>query len=179
MGQFDALEAGCKKTNEHFKKDLGRLRTGRAATSMLEGINVDYYGSHVPLIQLGLISAPEPRLLTIQVYDSGAVESVEKAIMQSELGLTPNRDGALIRINIPALTEERRKELIKKLHKMGEEAKVALRNNRREALDALKKVEKAEDAVKRGETEIQKIIDKYQKDIDSLVALKEKEILEK
>lgn len=181
-GKYNDLEARCKKTAEHFKTDLGRLRGGRATTSLLEGITVDYYGSRVPLIQLGMISAPEPRLLTIQVYDRGAVESVEKSIQQSELGLNPSRDGTLIRIAIPALTEERRKELIKKLSKMAEEAKVTVRNHRRESMDFLKKQEKdkaiSADDLRRGSEDIQKITDKATAEIDVLLQAKEKEMME-
>jgi len=181
-GKYNDLEAKCKKTAEHFKTDLGRLRGGRATTSLLEGVTVDYYGSRVPLIQLGMISAPEPRLLTIQVYDRGAVEAVEKAIQQADLGLNPSRDGSLVRIAIPALTEERRKDLIKKLHKMAEEAKVTIRNHRRESMDGLKKQEKdkqiSADDLRRGSDEIQKITDKSTAEIDGLLQGKEKEMME-
>lgn len=179
---MNQLDAQCKATIEHFKKDLSRMRSGRASTSLLEGITVDYYGSHVALIQLGLINAPESRLITIQVYDPSAVESVEKALQQSDLGLNPSREGNLIRISIPSLTEERRKDLIKRLHKVGEETKVTLRNHRREAIDELKKNEKdkkiSEDDMHRKQEEVQKLIDKYSKDIDTMVAAKEKEMME-
>ena len=181
-GKYNDLEGKCKKTAEHFKTDLGRLRGGRATTSLLAGVQVEYYGSRVPLIQLGMISAPEPRLLTIQVYDRGAVEAVEKAIQQSELGLNPSRDGSLVRIAIPALTEERRKDLIKKLHKMAEEAKVTIRNHRRESMDFLKKQEKdkaiSADDLRRGSDDIQKITDKSTAEIDSLLQAKEKEMMD-
>lgn len=181
-GKFGDLEGKCKKTIEHYKKDLGRVRTGRASTSLLEGIQVDYYGSMVPIIQVGMINAPEPRLITVQVYDNKAVEAVEKAIQQSELGLNPARDGNIIRIAIPALTEDRRKELIKKLHKMAEETKVALRNHRRDSIDLLKKQEKGKeisaDDLRRGQDEIQKITDKHIAEIDTLLAGKEKELME-
>lgn len=176
------LDTNCKKSVEHFKKDLGRVRTGRAHTSLLDGLQVEYYGSNVPLLQLGMVNAPEPRLITIQVYDGAACEAIEKAIQQSDLGLNPNRDGSMIRINIPPLTEERRKDLIKKLHKMGEEIKVVIRNHRRDSIDYLKKKEKAKevsaDDLRKGQEEVQKITDKYTKDIDSLIAVKEKEMLE-
>jgi ribosome recycling factor len=179
---FAALEENSKKTIEHFKKELGRMRTGRAASSMLDGIVVEYYGSQVPLIQLGMVNTPEPRLITVQVYDAGAVESIEKAIQAAGLGLNPSRDGNLIRLPIPALTEERRKDLIKKLHKQGEENKVVLRNHRREAIDELKKQEKdkeiSTDDVRRGQEQIQKIVDKGIADIDVLLQAKEKEMME-
>ena len=181
-GEFKQLEDECTKTVEHFKKDIGKVRTGRAQTGLIEGLMVDYYGSSVPLIQLGMINAPETRLLTIQVYDSNAVASVEKAIQQSDLGLNPSRDGNMIRLNIPALTEERRKEFVKKLHKLAEEARIAMRNHRRDANDSLKKEEKnkeiTEDDLHRGQAEVQKITDKYIAEIDSLLADKEKEMLE-
>lgn len=179
---YKDLEDKCKKTVEHHKKELGRVRTGRAHTSLLEGVSVDYYGSQVPLIQMGMVNAPEPRMITVQVFDASAVEAVEKAIQSSELGLNPSRDGSLLRINIPALTEERRKELIKKMGKMAEESKVTLRNHRREAIDAMKKKEKdkelSADDVKRGEGEVQKILDKYTKEIDVVTQAKEKEMME-
>lgn len=180
--KYDNLESKSKKTLEHFKKELGRLRTGRAAPSLLETIQVDYYGSMVPLQQVGMVNAPEPRMLTIQVYDASAIEGIEKAIQQSDLGLTPQRDGNLIRINIPSLTEDRRKDLIKKVHKMAEETRVTLRTHRREGIDFLKKQEKSKaisaDDVRRGETEIQKIIDKSIADVDVVVTAKEKELME-
>ncbi len=179
---FAALEESCRKTIEHFKKELGRMRTGRATSSMLDGIVVEYYGSQVPLIQLGMVNTPEPRLITVQVYDAGAVEAIEKAIQAAGLGLNPSRDGNLIRLPIPALTEERRKDLIKKLHKQGEENKVVLRNHRRESIDELKKQEKdkqiSTDDVRRGQEQIQKIVDKGIADIDVLLQAKEKEMME-
>lgn len=182
MTRFKDLESKCKGTIEHFKKELGKMRTGRASSGLLEGITVEYYGSQVPLIQLGMINTPEPRLITIQVFDGSAVDAVEKAIKQSELGLNPSRDGSLIRLNIPPLNEERRKELIKKLHKVGEENRVTVRGHRRDAIDVLKKQEKAkeisEDDVRRGQDEIQKITDRYIAEVDAALQAKEKEMLE-
>jgi ribosome recycling factor len=181
-GKFADLEAKCKKSVEHFKKDLKSLRTGRATTSILDGISADYYGTQTPLIQLGMVNAPEPRLLTVQVYDASAVEAVEKAIQQAELGLNPSREGSLLRIPVPALTEDRRKDLVKKCHKMAEEVKVVVRNHRREAIDGLKKQEKdktaSADDVRRGSDEIQKITDKSTAEVDQAVVVKEKEIME-
>jgi len=181
-GQFEPFKQQCAKTIDHFKKDLTRMRTGRASAALLDGLHVEYYGSSVPLQQLGLVAAPEPRLLTIQVYDASAVESIEKAIQQSELGLNPARDGAMIRVAIPALNEERRKELIKKLHKMAEETKVGLRNHRRDAVEAIKKDLKnkaiSEDDSRRGQEEIQKITDKFVADVDGALTAKEKEMME-
>lgn len=166
----------------HFKVELQRLRAGRASSGMLEGVFADYYGSQVPLIQLGMINVPEPRMITIQVYDAGAVENVEKAIRQANLGLNPSRDGNLIRISVPALTEERRKELIKKLSQTAEESKVALRNARREAIEEIKANEKdkglSQDESRKQQEKVQKLIDEYTAKIDKLREGKEKEMLE-
>lgn len=173
------FEIKAKKAVEHLKDQLKKLRTGRATTSLLEGIQVEYYGSMVPLIQLGMINAPEPRLLTVQIYDQGAVDSVDKAIRTSELGLSPQREGNLLRINIPSLNEERRKEIVKKLGKMAEETKVAIRNLRREAIDVIKKQkELSEDDKKRSEGDIQKVTDKWVAEVDVVIAAKEKEVME-
>lgn len=143
---------------------------------------VEYYGSQVSLQQLGMVSAPEPRMLTIQVYDAGAVESIEKAIQQSDLGLNPSRDGSLIRVIIPALNEERRRDLIKKVNKMAEETRVALRNLRRDEVEGVKKKvknkEMSEDDSRRAQEEIQKIVDKFIVDTDAAAAGKEKELME-
>lgn len=178
-GSYGDLSNKCKKTLEHFKKELGRVRTGRASASLLEGIMVDYYGSKVPLNQLGMVNAPEPRLIQVQVYDAGATEAVEKAIQASGLGLNPMRDGALVRINIPPLTAERRKEFVKGVHTLAESQRVAIRNNRRDANDAIK-VDKtlSQDQSKRVMEEVQKICDAAIKEIDTLSAAKEKEILD-
>ena len=182
MSTYDNYKAQCSKTLEHFKGELKRLRSGRAAPSILEGLQVDYYGSQVSLQQLGLVAAPEPRMLTIQVYDQGAVEAIEKAIQQSDLGLNPSRDGSLIRVVIPSLNEERRKELIKKVSKMSEETRVAMRNLRRDEIEVIKKKTKAkeisEDDGRRAQEEIQKILDKYIADVDASANAKEKELLE-
>lgn len=176
------LEAKGKKTVEHLKRDLQGLRSGRASTTTLESLQVDYYGSKVPMQQMGLLSAPEPRLMTIQVYDASAVESVEKAIQQADLGFNPSREGNLIRIVVPQLTEERRKEQIKKAHKMTEDARVGLRNVRREVLEAVKKRLKdkdlTEDDSRRIHDEVEKVMGKFGKDLDALLAVKEKELME-
>ena len=181
-GQFDNYKAQCAKGLDHFKKELSRLRSGRATPQLLEGLTVEYYGSRVPLQQLGMVNAPEPRMLTIQVYDASAVEAIEKAIQASELGLNPSREGALVRIVIPPLNEERRKDLIKKVGKMGEETKVALRNLRRDEVENVKKQvknkEMSEDDSRRAQDEIQKILDKVIVDVDAAIALKEKELME-
>lgn len=176
------LEAQCKATVEHFRKELHKTRTGRAQSGLLDTIHVDYYGSSVPLIQLGLINTPEPRVITVQVYDAAAVEAVDKAIRQANIGLNPQREGALLRMMIPALTEERRKEIVKGLHKMAEESRVGIRSHRRESIDGLKKREKAkeisEDDVRRQQDEIQKVTDKFIAEIDVLLTAKEKELVD-
>lgn len=173
------FEQKSKKSIEHYKAQLQKLRSGRAAPSLLETIQVEYYGSMVPLQQLGMINSPEPRVLTVQIYDAGATEAVEKAIRSSELNLNPQREGNFLRINIPPLNEERRKEMVKKLGKMSEEEKVKIRGLRREALDVIKKSkELSEDDVRRAEAEIQKVTDKFIAEVDTITAGKEKEILE-
>ncbi len=179
---LNELEGKCQKTIEAFKRELGKLRSGRASAALLDGIHADYYGSSVPLIQLGNISAPEPRLIMITVYDKGAVEPIAKAIQAADLGLNPSWEGTMIRIVIPALTEERRKDLIKKLHKMAEESRVAVRGHRREMNDALK-IQKdkklvTEDQFKKDSDAVQKVTDKRVKEIDDLLAAKEKEMMD-
>ena len=180
--QFENYKSQCAKTLDHYKKELSRLRSGRATPSLLEGLMVNYYGSSVSLQQLGMVAAPEPRMLTIQVYDGGAMESIEKAIQQSDLGLNPSRDGSMIRVVIPALIEERRKDLIKKVNKMAEETRVALRNLRRDEVEGVKKKvknkEMTEDDSRRSQDEIQKIVDKFIVDVDAAAAAKEKEMME-
>jgi ribosome recycling factor len=180
--KFDNYKQQCAKTLDHFRKELSRLRTGRASPALLEGLTVEYYGSHVSLQQIGMVSAPEPRMLTIQVYDASALEAIEKAIQTSDLGLNPSRDGSLIRVVIPALNEERRKDMIKKVNKMAEETKVALRNLRRDEVEAVKKQVKnkeiSEDDSRRSQDEIQKIVDKYVAEVDVAAGAKEKEMLE-
>lgn len=175
-------EEQMKKTLDRMKSELGTLRTGRASTTLLENIRVDYYGSSTPLNQLAAMAAPEPRTLEIRPWDKAAVGDIEKAILKSDLGLTPNNDGSVIRLMIPALTEERRKDLIKVVRKMAEEYRVALRNERREAVEGLKKAEKdkkiSEDDRTTGEQEIQKLTDSYTKRVDEMLAGKERDIME-
>lgn len=181
-GVLTELKDKCTETIDYLKIELSRIRSGRANTGLLESVHVDYYGSSVPLQQLGLISAPEARLLTIQVYDAQALDSIEKAIQQADLGLNASRDGTLIRVPVPALTEERRKELVKKLHKIAEEGKIAVRNHRRDAIDTLKKLEKdktlSEDDLARGKDEVQKVTDTFTQEVDKLLAEKEKDMME-
>jgi ribosome recycling factor len=170
------------KAIQVLKKDLLTLRAGRANPALLDKVLVEYYGSEMPINQLANISTPDPRTLTIQPWDKSALGAIEKAILKSELGLTPSNDGNVIRISIPPLTEERRNELVKVARKMGEDAKVAIRNVRRDANDEIKKMEKAgeisEDDARRAQDEIQKLTDKTIKDVDQVVSAKEKEIME-
>lgn len=175
-------EDRMKKAVEYLTKDLATLRAGRANPAMLDKVMVDYYGEPTPLNQLANITVPEARLLVIQPWDKSSMADIEKAILKSDLGVTPNNDGNVIRIVIPQLTEERRKELVKVVKKRGEEAKVAVRNIRRDSNDMLKSSEKekmiSEDEAKRGSEEVQKATDKYIKDIDVILAAKEKDIME-
>lgn len=165
-----------------LKKELATLRAGRASSSLLDKVIVEYYGSMTPVNQLANINTPDPRTLLIQPWDKSSVGAIEKAIQKSELGLTPSNDGSVIRINIPALTEERRHELVKLVKKHGEEAKVAIRNVRRDANDEIKKKEKSaeisEDESRRFQEEIQKRTDHFVAEVDKVLASKEKEVLE-
>lgn len=176
------VETQMQKTIDKMKSDFATLRTGRASAALLENIRVEYYGSLVPLNQVGNIGAPEPRTLEIRPWDKTALQAIEKAILKSDLGLTPNNDGSIIRLQIPALTEERRKDLIKVVRKMAEEYRVSLRGERREAVERLKKAEKAkemtEDDRQNGEHEIQRMTDVFVKKVDELLAAKERDIME-
>jgi len=167
---------------EALKRELNGIRTGRAHPSLIETLPVDYYGAMTPLKQLGSINAPEPRLLTIQVWDRGAVKAIEKAIQASDLGLNPNVDGQTLRLPIPPLTEQRRKDMVKMVHNKAEEARVAVRNVRRHANDELKKAEKdghvSQDDIKRHEDELQKMTDRHIATIDSEGKKKEADLLE-
>ncbi|SFJ22964.1 ribosome recycling factor [Thermoflavimicrobium dichotomicum] len=171
-----------EKAIQVLKKDLVSLRAGRANPALLDKVVVEYYGSEMPVNQLANISTPDPRTLVIQPWDKSALAEIERAILKSELGLTPSNDGNVIRINMPVLTQERRAELVKIARKTGEEAKVAIRNIRRDANDDLKKLEKngeiPEDVARRGQDEIQKLTDRFSKEVDSIVQAKEKEIME-
>lgn len=165
-----------------FKKDLATLRAGRATPALLDKISVDYYGVPTPINQMANISAPEPRLLVIQPWDKSVIGELEKAILKSDLGLTPNNDGTVIRINIPQLTQERRNDLVKILKKKTEEAKVVVRNLRRECNDDFKDLEKSgdisEDDHRRAQEDVQKVTDKFIKEIDQISHNKELEIME-
>jgi ribosome recycling factor len=182
-------QAICKETEqrmqkviEGFKKELSRIRTGRATPSLLDGIIVDYYGSPVPVNQIANISVPDARMIVIQPWEKNMIVPVEKAIQTSDLGLNPQNDGNLIRLPIPPLSEERRKEIFKNCKKIGEDNKISLRNVRRDANDKLKKAEKdkviTQDEEKKGLDDIQKITDRFVKNVDEILAQKEKEVME-
>jgi len=173
---------GMERALEALQRNFGRVRTGRASLSLVDGIRVEYYGTPTPLSQVGSLSIPEPRLIAIQPWDKSLIPAIERAILQSEMDLNPTNDGNMIRIPIPKLTEERRKELVKVVRGMTEEAKVAVRNVRRDAnaqLDSLQKSQSLpEDSVRRFKDEVQKVTDQYVRKSDELVKTKEAEILE-
>ena len=179
---LDAQEEKMKKTLEGLKKEYGTLRAGRAAPSLLDKVTVDYYGTPTPVNQLANVTVPEPRMIMIKPWDKKSLKDIEKAIMKSDLGLMPNSDGNVIRLAIPQLTQERRKELVKVVAKKAEETKVAMRNIRRDGNEAIKKLEKnkeiTEDDRKEGQEDMQKLLDKYIKLVDSTKAGKEKEVME-
>ncbi|TLS37361.1 ribosome recycling factor [Pseudalkalibacillus caeni] len=171
-----------EKAISSLRRELATLRAGRANPSLLDKVQVDYYGAMTPINQLAGISVPEARMLLIQPYDKSALGDIEKAIQKSDLGLTPSNDGDVIRITIPALTEERRKDLVKLVKKYAEEAKVAIRNIRRDSNDELKKMEKdgeiTEDELRRSTDDVQKLTDKFVSEADTVANNKEKEIME-
>ena len=165
------------KTIEALKRELSSIRTGRASTSLLDRITVDYYGTPTPVKQVANVSVPEPRMITIAPWEPKMLGEIEKAILKSDLGLNPNNDGKIIRLEIPQLTEERRKELSKKVSKIAEDSKVVIRNIRRDANETIKKKEVTEDDSKEGQENIQKLTDKKIKAIDEIKAKKEKEVM--
>jgi len=175
-------EDRMKKSLEALKREYASLRAGRATPALLDKLTVDYYGSPTPLTQVANISVPEPRMILIQPWEKTLLHDIEKAIMKSDLGLNPNSDGTAIRLSIPQLTQERRTELVKSVNKKAEDTKVGVRNIRRDANEAFKKLEKSKEATeddsKKAQEDMQKIVDKYIKEIDSLKAVKEKEIME-
>ncbi|MHB8707316.1 MAG: ribosome recycling factor [Desulfuromonadales bacterium] len=174
--------AGMDKAIEALRRDLSRVRTGRASVSILDDVRLDYYGTPTPLNQVGSMTVPEPRLIIIQPWEKKLIPEIERAIQKADLGINPTNDGLVIRLAFPALTEERRKEMVKQVKKMGEEGKVAVRSARRDANESLKKLLKdkavSEDDEKRGEKEIQELTDDYVARIDKVIADKEKELLE-
>ncbi|MBK6291856.1 MAG: ribosome recycling factor [Ignavibacteria bacterium] len=178
----DDAAVHMNKAVEHVQQQLSKVRTGRASASMLDAIKVEYYGEATPLAQVGSVSVPDARSIVIQPWDRTVLGTIEKAILAANLGITPQNDGQIIRISVPPLTEERRKDIVKQCKKMAEEGKLAVRNIRRDANEELKVAEKkehfSEDDRKRGEDDIQKNTDRYIKDIDTILVAKEKEVME-
>lgn len=174
-------EERMEKSLDSVRQNMLTVRTGRASSSMLDRVKAEYYGVETPINQMATISVPSAQQLTISPYDKSVLSAIERAILESGLGLTPNSDGNLIRINIPELTEDRRKEMLKQCKAIGEEGKVAIRNIRRDGIDSIKKLEKAnaigEDEMKDGMDEMQKMTDKHVKEIDEIVGSKEKEVM--
>jgi len=175
------LETSMEKSIDSLKHQLTKIRTGRASVNVLDGVNVDYYGSPTPVGQVGQVSTPEARLLQIQPFDKTMIAVIEKAIFGANLGLTPSNDGNLIRIPFPALTEETRKGQVKEIKRVGEDAKIAIRNARREQNDVVKKAEKdkeiSEDDLKKYQDQIQKVTDKFVVEVDKYIDAKEKELM--
>lgn len=176
------MKAHMEKSVDALRREYQKVRTGRATTGLLDDIKVDYYGSPSPLNQVATLTVPEPRTITIQPWEAKLIPVIEKAIMNANLGFTPANDGKTIRISLPPLTEERRKEIVKSLKKMAEDAKVAVRNIRRDGIDNLKKLEKdkqiSEDELKRAEKDVQDVTNAAVAKIDEVLAHKEKEVLE-
>ncbi|WP_322903965.1 ribosome recycling factor [Paenibacillus campi] len=181
QGIKKSAEERMQKAIQALSRDLATLRAGRATPSILDRVQVEYYGAMTPINQLANISTPDPRTLLLQPWDKTSLSDIERAIMKSDLGLTPANDGNIIRLSIPALTEERRSELVKLTKKFGEEAKVAIRNIRRDANDDIKKLEKtdiSEDESHGHQEDVQKLTDRFIKEVDNVLAAKEKEIME-
>lgn len=178
---YTSIEERMKKTISVYDENLSEIRAGRANPAILNKISVEYYGTATPINQVAGISVPEARLIVIQPWDMSVLKEIERAILASDIGITPNNDGKVIRLNFPELNEERRKELVKEIKKMGEESKVAIRQVRRDGLDEFKKMQKdsviTEDDLKQAEEQIQKLTDKYVEQIDKVTEAKEKEIM--
>lgn len=179
--EYKVYEDKMKKSVDSVSADFASVRAGRANAAVLDRITVDYYGSATPIQQIAAISSPDPRALVIQPWDASSLKSIEKAIQNSDLGINPQNDGRTIRLNFPQLTEERRKELVKQIHKYAENGKVAIRNIRRDAMDNFKKQEKkseiTEDELKQAEKDLQKMTDDYCKKLEDLLTKKEKELM--
>jgi ribosome recycling factor len=175
------LKERMDRAIEALKKDLGGIRTGRASLAIFEGISVDYYGTPTPIEHVSTLSVPESKLITIQPWEPKMISEIEKAILKSDLGLNPTNDGKIIRVAIPQLTEERRKQIVKQVHKRGEEAKISVRNIRRDGNDEIRQLEKdkhiGEDDAKRSMDEIQTITDSYIKNVDDIISHKETEVM--
>jgi ribosome recycling factor len=177
--QLKHAKQAMDKTVEAVKREFATVRTGKATTALLDLVRVEAYGNDMPLTQVASVAAPEPKLLTIQPWDKTLLKAIEKAILASDLGLTPSNDGNVIRIPLPPLTEERRKELVKVIHKLAEEGRVAIRHARAETIGKIKKIEHiSEDEKKKGEKDIQKVHDEHLKLVDAAVKAKEAEIME-
>ncbi len=178
---YTNIEERMKKTISVYEENLSEIRAGRANPAILNKLTVEYYGTATPINQVAGISVPEARLIVIQPWDGSVLKEIERAILASDIGITPNNDGKVIRLNFPELNEERRKELVKDIKKMGEEAKVAVRQVRRDGLDEFKKQQKdsliTEDDLKQAEDQVQKLTDKYVEEIDKLTDAKEKEVM--
>jgi ribosome recycling factor len=179
---YEEAKSAMEKSLRSLRVELQKIRTGRASTALLDGIQIDYYGTPTPINQLANLGTPDPRLIVISPYDKGAIGAIEKAILTSDLGLTPSNDGKVVRIPIPPLTEERRKELVKRVHRLAEDHKVGVREGRRDALSMLKSLE-SEGAVpaddrRREEKRIQRLTDDYIKKIDDMTQQKEEEVLQ-
>lgn len=174
--------AGMDKAIKALKREMAKVRTGRASISLLDDVRVDYYGTPTPLAQVATLSVPEPRMITVQPWEKNLIPEIEKAIFKADLGLNPSSDGQLIRLPIPALTEERRKEMAKLIRKMGEDAKISIRTARRDANETLKMLEKEKeittDDQKSAEKDVQKITDEFVQNVDEVVKTKEQEIME-
>lgn len=179
---MDDMKKAMNRSIESLRRELAKVRTGRASAALLDSIMVDYYGSMTPVNQMATVSVPESRLITIQPWDASAIEVIEKAILTSDLGINPNNDGKLIRLSIPPLTEETRRDMVKLAKKYAEDSRVSIRNARRDANEMLKSLEKekeiSEDELKRAQDEVQKITDEYIKNVDSIMKNKEKDIME-
>ena len=178
---IDKKKPEMEKSIEHFKEELGQLRTGRASAAMVDGLSIDYYGSRSPLKQVASITIPEPRTIMISPWDKDSLVNIEKAIRESQLNLNPNNDGQVIRINIPVLTEERRKDLVKVLNQKAEEAKISIRKHREEVWEEIQEAEKdglmGEDDKFTGKDKLQEVVDEFNKKIEGIRAEKEAEIL--
>lgn len=179
---YTETKSKMSKTIENFKSELSRIRTGKASPALLDGINVNYYNTMTPLTQLSNISTPEPRLIVIQPWDKSSIGEIEKSIQKANIGMTPNNDGNVIRLQVPPLTEDTRKDIIKNIKRIAEDNRIAVRNIRRDSMETLKKAKNdgdmPEDDEKRLEKDVQKLTDEFISEIDSLLEKKEKEIME-
>jgi len=178
---FDEAREGMAKSLEGLRREMAKVRTGRANPAILENVMVSYYGTPTPLRKLATLSTPEARLLTVQPFDPGAIENIEKAILKADLGLSPVSDGKILRVPVPELTEERRRELVRQVKKLGEDHKVGVRSARRDAIGLLKELEKgheiSEDDSRRSQKKVQDLTDEYVKKVDEAVTAKEEDIL--